>query len=130
MPGCEKNKGSILARAVQFITQLKDNETQNIEKWTLEKLLTEQAIAELSSSCDKLKNECQRARAECEQWKKAAQKAGITSVEGVAPGAGANPGAGSADAKEPVSAPAPAPAPNPNTVAAAVAATAANEDTE
>ena len=118
--------GSILARAVQFITQLKDNETQNIEKWTLEKLLTEQAIAELSSSCDKLKNECQRARAECEQWKKAAQKAGITSVEGAGPGAGANSGAGPGDAKEPAA----APAPNPNTVAAAVAATAANEDTE
>jgi hypothetical protein len=125
VPGCEKNKGSILARAVQFITQLKDNETQNIEKWTLEKLLTEQAIAELSSSCDKLKNECQRARAECELWKKAAQKAGVTSVEGVAPSAGANPGAVSGDAKEPVSVPT-----APNTVAAAVAATAANEDTE
>ncbi|CAK3855362.1 Transcriptional regulator CBF1 [Lecanosticta acicola] len=78
VPGCEKNKGSILARAVQFITQLKENETQNIEKWTLEKLLTEQAIAELSSSCDKLKAECQRAWAECEQWKKAAQRAGIS----------------------------------------------------
>ncbi|TKA52038.1 hypothetical protein B0A55_12353, partial [Friedmanniomyces simplex] len=57
VPGCEKNKGSILARAVQFITQLKENETQNIEKWTLEKLLTEQAIAELSTSCDKMKAE-------------------------------------------------------------------------
>ncbi len=78
VPGCEKNKGSILQRAVQFITQLKENETQNIEKWTLEKLLTEQAIAELSSSCDKLKAECQRAWAEGEQWKKAAQKAGIS----------------------------------------------------
>ena len=77
VPGCEKNKGSILARAVQFITQLKENETQNIEKWTLEKLLTEQAIAELSTSCDKLKAECQRAGGECEQWKKAAQKAGM-----------------------------------------------------
>jgi len=80
VPGCEKNKGSILARAVQFITQLKENETQNIEKWTLEKLLTEQAIAELSSSCDKMKAECQRAWHECEQWKKAAQKAGVASV--------------------------------------------------
>lgn len=77
MPGCEKNKGSILGRAVQFITQLKENETQNIEKWTLEKLLTEQAIAELSSSVDKLKAECQRAWAECESWKKVAGKAGV-----------------------------------------------------
>jgi hypothetical protein len=55
VPGCEKNKGSILQRAVTFISQLKDNEQQNIEKWTLEKLLTEQAITELSQSNDKLK---------------------------------------------------------------------------
>jgi bHLH factor len=42
VPGCEKNKGSILNRAVQYIQQLKINEATNIEKWTLEKLLTEQ----------------------------------------------------------------------------------------
>lgn len=78
VPGCEKNKGSILARAVQFITQLKENESQNIEKWTLEKLLTEQAIAELSSSCDKLKTELARAYNEKNVWKKLAKRAGIS----------------------------------------------------
>lgn len=66
VPGCEKNKGSILQRAVVFITQLKENETQNIEKWTLEKLLTEQAIAELSASNDKLKAEIERLYGELE----------------------------------------------------------------
>ncbi|KAF1990912.1 hypothetical protein K402DRAFT_316564, partial [Aulographum hederae CBS 113979] len=69
VPGCEKNKGSILQRAVQFITQLKENESQNIEKWTLEKLLTEQAINELSSSVDKHRQECTRAWEEVEKWK-------------------------------------------------------------
>ncbi|KAI9677503.1 MAG: basic helix-loop-helix protein [Caeruleum heppii] len=78
VPGCEKNKGSILQRAVSFITQLKENEAQNIEKWTLEKLLTEQAIAELSASVDKLKNECERAWREAETWKKTCQAAGLT----------------------------------------------------
>ncbi|KAI9818462.1 MAG: basic helix-loop-helix protein [Pycnora praestabilis] len=78
VPGCEKNKGSILQRAVSFITQLKENEAQNIEKWTLEKLLTEQAIAELSASVDKLKNECERAWREAETWKKTCQSAGLT----------------------------------------------------
>lgn len=77
VPGCEKNKGSILQRAVSFITQLKENETQNIEKWTLEKLLTEQAIAELSASNDKLKAECERAWREVETWKKTCQLAGL-----------------------------------------------------
>lgn len=85
VPGCEKNKGSILQRAVSFITQLKENEAQNIEKWTLEKLLTEQAIAELSASNDKLKAECERAWREVETWKKTCQSAGLTpKPEGVA----------------------------------------------
>ncbi|KAL2128133.1 hypothetical protein VTI74DRAFT_9625 [Chaetomium olivicolor] len=77
VPGCEKNKGSILQRAVAFITQLKENETQNIEKWTLEKLLTEQAIAELSQSNDKLKAECDRLYRELDTWKQIAQNAGL-----------------------------------------------------
>ncbi|KAF2003111.1 hypothetical protein P154DRAFT_110811 [Amniculicola lignicola CBS 123094] len=81
VPGCEKNKGSILQRAVQFITQLKENEQQNIEKWTLEKLLTEQAITELSASCDKFKAEMQRAWDECQIWKRACENAGITPDE-------------------------------------------------
>jgi transcriptional regulator CBF1 len=57
VPGCEKNKGAILHRAVQFIAQLKENESQNIEKWSLEKLLLDQAITELGSTAEKLKNE-------------------------------------------------------------------------
>lgn len=81
VPGCEKNKGSILQRAVQFIIQLKENESQNIEKWTLEKLLSEQAITELSASCDKFKAEMQRAWDECEIWKRACNNAGIVPEE-------------------------------------------------
>ncbi|TGJ81993.1 hypothetical protein E0Z10_g6775 [Xylaria hypoxylon] len=77
VPGCEKNKGSILQRAVAYILQLKQNEAQNIEKWTLEKLLTEQAIQELSSSNDKLKTECERAYRELTMWKNLAQNAGL-----------------------------------------------------
>ncbi|KAH9878701.1 hypothetical protein IAQ61_001974 [Plenodomus lingam] len=81
VPGCEKNKGSILQRAVQFITQLKENEQQNIEKWTLEKLLTEQAITELSTSCDKFKADCQRAWDECQIYKRACENNGIVPDE-------------------------------------------------
>ncbi|ORY70071.1 uncharacterized protein BCR38DRAFT_333958 [Pseudomassariella vexata] len=77
VPGCEKNKGSILQRAVSFITQLKENEAQNIEKWTLEKLLTEQAIQELGAANDKLKQECERAYRELTLWKQVAQNAGL-----------------------------------------------------
>ncbi|KAI4731031.1 hypothetical protein E4T49_01188 [Aureobasidium sp. EXF-10728] len=77
VPGCEKNKGSILQRAVQFITQLKENESQNIEKWTLEKLLTEQAFAELSGSCDKLKAELNQVYKDLDAWKRCAQRSGL-----------------------------------------------------
>lgn len=82
VPGCEKNKGSILQRAISFITQLKENEQQNIEKWTLEKLLTEQAITELSASNDKYKSECERAWREAEHWKKMCEDAGLISPKG------------------------------------------------
>lgn len=64
VPGCEKNKGSILQRAVQYITQLRQNETKNIEKWTLEKLLTDQAMEELDSSRTKIKAELDRVTSE------------------------------------------------------------------
>lgn len=80
VPNCEKNKGSILQRAVQFIQQLKENEANNIEKWSFEKLLTEQAIAELTSTnerlvadIEKLKAECERAWREADTWKKSCQ---------------------------------------------------------
>ncbi|KAK9459930.1 uncharacterized protein V1516DRAFT_678419 [Lipomyces oligophaga] len=77
VPNCEKNKGSILQRAVQYIQQLKENEAANIEKWTLEKLLTDQAISELSTSNDKLKAEAERAWREADAWKKTCASAGI-----------------------------------------------------
>lgn len=77
VPGCEKNKGSILQRGVEYITQLKDNETRNIEKWTLEKLLTDQAISELSSSVDRLKEELQHTHREVARWRTTCQNAGL-----------------------------------------------------
>lgn len=77
MPGCEKNKGSILQRAVQYIQQLKDNEETNLEKWTLEKMLTDQAIQELSSHVERADQTNKRLTAELEAWKQAASKAGV-----------------------------------------------------
>jgi len=81
VPGCEKNKGSILSAAVSYIQNLKQIEATNIEKWSLEKLLTEQAINELSSTNDKLKKDLERAWREAETWKKACASAGITNVQ-------------------------------------------------
>ena len=82
VPGCEKNKGSILANAVRYITKLKEDEQQAVEKWTLEKLLTEQAISELSSSNDKLKDELERNYRDLEAWRRLAIEHGLSIDEG------------------------------------------------
>ncbi|KAJ3255043.1 hypothetical protein HK103_006663 [Boothiomyces macroporosus] len=42
IPGQEKNKGRILQRAVQYIHELKQQDSANMEKWSLEKMLYEQ----------------------------------------------------------------------------------------
>ncbi|ODV64677.1 hypothetical protein HYPBUDRAFT_115835 [Hyphopichia burtonii NRRL Y-1933] len=73
IPTSDTNKAQILQRAVNFIKRLKENETNNIEKWTLEKLITEQAVSELSASNEKLKQELERAYREIEHWKRLAE---------------------------------------------------------
>lgn len=79
VPGCEKNKGSILQRAVEYITQLRANEARNIEKFTREKMLMDGVVQELSTSVDSLKAELDRANREAAVWKKIAVDAGLES---------------------------------------------------
>ena len=81
VPGCEKNKGSILQRAVQYITQLRENESRNIEKWTFEKVLTDQALAELTSTVDKLRGELKQTQAEYFKYRKLCLNAGLVSKD-------------------------------------------------
>lgn len=73
IPTSDTNKLQILQRAVEFIKRLKENESNNIEKWTLEKLLTDQAVSELSASNEKLKVELQKAYREAEHWRRVAE---------------------------------------------------------
>lgn len=70
IPTSETNKAHILLNGVEFIKRLKENENNNIEKWTLEKLLTEQALSELNASNEKLKLELERAYREMEHLKR------------------------------------------------------------
>ncbi|TRM63243.1 hypothetical protein BD626DRAFT_496024 [Schizophyllum amplum] len=51
----EKAKGAILSRAVQYIHHLKENESRNIEKWTLEKLLMDQAMGDLQAQLEEVR---------------------------------------------------------------------------
>ncbi|KAK4049930.1 basic helix-loop-helix protein [Microbotryomycetes sp. JL201] len=56
VPNCDKNnKGAILSMAVDYIRQLKDNEGNNIQKWSMEKLLSDQAVQSLKDENEKLK---------------------------------------------------------------------------
>lgn len=70
IPTPDTNKAQILQRAVEFIKRLKENENNNIEKWTLEKLLTEQAVSELNASNEKLKAELERAYREIDSLRR------------------------------------------------------------
>ncbi|KAJ2156449.1 basic helix-loop-helix protein [Coemansia sp. RSA 552] len=64
VPGAEKNKGRIIAQAVDYIDRMKVNEQKNIEKWTIEKLLADQAISELTNQVEQLKSENKALRVE------------------------------------------------------------------
>ena len=67
VPGCDvknTNKGSIIIAAVRYIQDQKNNEASNIEKWTLEKLLMDQAMNDLSMSLDESRREVERLRAQ------------------------------------------------------------------
>jgi hypothetical protein len=55
-------KGAIIAGAVQYIQELKQNEASNIEKWTLEKLLMDQAVSELGNQLEHARRENERLR--------------------------------------------------------------------
>lgn len=78
VPGCEKNKGQILHRAALYIQQLKESESTTLEKWTLEKLLTDQAMNELNRQVDGLKSELEQARQEIDHLKRQLGEKGST----------------------------------------------------
>ncbi|EPQ30685.1 uncharacterized protein PFL1_01586 [Pseudozyma flocculosa PF-1] len=65
VPGCDAkntNKSSIIVAAVNYIQDLKNNEASNIEKWTLEKLLMDQAMGDLHSQLEEVRRDNDRLR--------------------------------------------------------------------
>lgn len=77
LPECEKQKSLILQRAYEYIKKLKNQEASNMEKFALEKLLTEQAIADLTNSNNRLRVEIQNAWRDVEHWKHVCLRHGI-----------------------------------------------------
>ena len=74
VPDCDKHKGQILARAVDYIKMLKDKEDTLLKQLTLEKLISEQSINELSSTNKSLKAELAQAWKELEHYKRQAER--------------------------------------------------------
>ncbi|CDU25554.1 related to centromere binding factor 1 [Sporisorium scitamineum] len=70
VPGCDAkntNKGAIIHAAVRYIQDLKHNEASNIEKWTLEKLLMDQAMGDLTAQLDEAQQQIERLRHELDE---------------------------------------------------------------
>ena len=82
MPGCEKNKGSILQSAVSYILQLKTEMDKLVEIRTRESLVVNQAMAEQTSRLEQCQEELQKAWKECEGLKKRLREMeGVVQVE-------------------------------------------------
>lgn len=73
VPDCDKHKGQILAKAVSYITMLKEKEETMVKQLTLEKLISEQSISELSAANKSLKAELSQAWKEIEHYKRRAE---------------------------------------------------------
>lgn len=78
----EKAKGAILSRAVQYIHHLKENEARNIEKWTLEKLLMDQAMGDLQGQLEEMRRLWEEERALRQKLESAAGNVRPRSPEG------------------------------------------------
>lgn len=77
LPVKESSKATILARAAEYIQKLKETESANIDKWTLQKLLSEQNQSRLTSANERLQDELGKAYKEVEQLKNALKHAGL-----------------------------------------------------
>lgn len=69
VPTTHTNKAQIIRKASEFIKKLKEKEENLVNKWTLEKIITDQAISELANSNEKLKTELEKAYREIEHRK-------------------------------------------------------------
>ncbi|KAJ1734125.1 basic helix-loop-helix protein [Coemansia sp. Benny D160-2] len=72
IPGAERNKGRIIAQAVEYIHRLQDTEKKNIEKWMIERLLADQAIAKLTKQVEQLESKNKKLKGKLSKSKKSA----------------------------------------------------------
>ena len=73
VPGCEKNKGSILHRAVVYIRELLEAQ----HRWHNERGTLNQAVQELSARFERMKENYDHASAERNKWQQRCRDAGL-----------------------------------------------------
>lgn len=63
VPNCgDCGKGGIIQRAIQYIQHLKEAESRNAERWSMNKVLADQTIAELTAALEVYKAEVEQLR--------------------------------------------------------------------
>lgn len=77
VPGCEKAKGSILQRAIQYIAKLQEDAKEMAARFDTTNMTTNQAIAEISSQNSKLKVEVNRRGDIASKWIQRCREAGL-----------------------------------------------------
>ena len=73
MPGCERNKGSILQRAVNYINELVANE----RKFANERATLDTALRELTQRMELLKKTAEQGWGEAAKWQERCRGAGL-----------------------------------------------------
>lgn len=77
MPNCDKNKGAILQRALEYICQLQEDKKRTEQQFESHSLTTDHAINEISASNSKLKAELDRRTAIGLKWLQRCRDSGL-----------------------------------------------------
>lgn len=77
VPNCDKNKGAILQRAIEYICQLHEDKKAMNERWEQSNMTTSHAISEISGQNSKLKGEVNRRGDIALKWLQRCRDAGL-----------------------------------------------------
>ncbi|KAJ5099534.1 bHLH domain-containing protein [Penicillium argentinense] len=77
VPNCDKNKGAILQRALEYICQLQEEKKNIDERFEQHSLTTNHALSEISASNQKLKLEVSRRNNIAQKWLNRCREAGL-----------------------------------------------------
>ncbi|KAG2416136.1 hypothetical protein HFD88_007328 [Aspergillus terreus] len=77
VPNCDKNKGAILQRAIEYICQLHEEKKAMSDRWEQNNMTTTHAINEISSQNSKLKAEVNRRGDIALKWLQRCRDAGL-----------------------------------------------------